>query len=179
MSEDADGLVSVWRNLERFQPRPTTLVVSPSTLRTLAGLLSRDVASAVAERAALPARVSITVPLTDRDVSWWLDAPVLTERDPARYMRRTTNAYARERWRERVLERLYGSEGSTYERPCAACGGPGPWFVCLLCSTGMPSTGTWRGMRAWRIRPGAAARIRARMAAGAHVPKMPGTEVGP
>lgn len=77
------------------------------------------------------------------------------------------NADARRLHRERLLERLYGLRGTIYERPCAACGGPSPWFVCLLCSTGMPSKGTWR------IKPEAAARIRAKMAAGAHVPKMP------
>lgn len=113
----------------------------------------------------LDTTVSVSMPLSRDAVSAWFGA--LDATSLAADRTRKTNAEARERWRERVLERLYGLCGTIYERPCAACGGPGPWFVCLLCSTGMPSKGTWR------IRPEAAARIRAKMAAGAHVPKMP------
>jgi hypothetical protein len=72
---------------------------------------------------------------------------------------RARNEDLRRLWRERVLERLYGLCGSTFERPCAACGEPGPWFVCLRCSTGVA------GHRFWplRIKPEAAERIKAKM----------------
>lgn len=80
---------------------------------------------------------------------------------------REENAEARQRHRERALERLYGLCGSTYERPCAACGEFSPWFVCLLCSTGMPIKGTWR------IKPEAAERVRAKLRAMRDAPALP------
>lgn len=76
---------------------------------------------------------------------------------PVRQASRTENADLRRLHRERLLDGLYGVEGSTYSRPCAACGLPGPWFVCLRCSTGVP------GLSPWRIKPEAAARIRTKM----------------
>lgn len=80
---------------------------------------------------------------------------------------REANADARRLHRERVLDRLYGLCGSTYERPCAACDEPGPWFACLQCSRGMPCKGTWRLM------PEAAARIRAKAYARRNEPALP------
>lgn len=52
-------------------------------------------------------------------------------------------------------------------RPCAACGETGPRFVCLGCSMGSPSKGTWR------ITPWAAARIRAKAHAARFDPVAP------
>lgn len=113
----------------------------------------------------LDTTVSMSMPLNRDAVSAWFGALDAANREADRV--REANADARRLHRERVLERLYGLAGSTLERPCAACDEPGPWFVCLLCSTGMPRNGTWR------ISPGAAARIRAKAYARRNEPALP------
>lgn len=82
---------------------------------------------------------------------------------------RKENAEARERWRERVLQRLYGINGSTGVRTCASCGCGGFWYVCMACSTGVPS----KHNSTWRIKPEAAARIRAKAHAARFDPVLP------
>lgn len=142
--------------------RPAPLVVSPATWENLSGLAMRgaSVTAALQEEAArLQWTLAAEAKLRLAEMLYGAIA------GPAREASRKRNAEARDRWRQRVL-----SDPAWHStRPCAACGDPSPWFVCTGCSTGYPGGEP----SPWRIRPEAAARIRAKMCAGAHVPRMP------